>query len=143
EDGIRDRNVTGVQTCALPIFRGFGSDVAEDLDQVLLVHAPRGGGQRPGAEVADPGALPLQPLQGGGDGGVLDMADHLDVEHVGAQQLAGGPGADSGEVHPAQGELLQRVDPAAGAVATGRETRAKRVKASATAATSVAITSSP
>ena len=24
EDGIRDRLVTGVQTCALPIFRGFG-----------------------------------------------------------------------------------------------------------------------
>src|SRR5699024_11739926 len=24
EDGIRDRNVTGVQTCALPIFRGGG-----------------------------------------------------------------------------------------------------------------------
>src|SRR5699024_2217230 len=24
EDGIRDRNVTGVQTCALPIFRGTG-----------------------------------------------------------------------------------------------------------------------
>src|SRR5699024_6094268 len=24
EDGIRDRNVTGVQTCALPIFRLFG-----------------------------------------------------------------------------------------------------------------------
>src|SRR5699024_11353840 len=23
EDGIRDRNVTGVQTCALPIFRGW------------------------------------------------------------------------------------------------------------------------
>src|SRR5699024_12043935 len=23
-DGIRDRNVTGVQTCALPIFFGFG-----------------------------------------------------------------------------------------------------------------------
>src|SRR6202046_5456934 len=23
EDGIRDRNVTGVQTCALPIFEGF------------------------------------------------------------------------------------------------------------------------
>src|SRR5699024_2369898 len=129
--------------------------------QVLLVHAARGGGQRPGAEVADPGALPLQPLQGGGDGGVLDMADHLDVEHVGAQQLAGGPGADSGEVHPAQGELLQRVDQAAGAVVLGGEghpgavvagarcgrdgagDQAKRVKASATSATSVAITSSP
>src|SRR5699024_11624380 len=25
EDGIRDRNVTGVQTCALPIFRGWGA----------------------------------------------------------------------------------------------------------------------
>src|SRR5699024_11823805 len=25
EDGIRDRNVTGVQTCALPILTGFGS----------------------------------------------------------------------------------------------------------------------
>src|SRR5438067_13687455 len=25
EDGIRDRNVTGVQTCALPICRGAGS----------------------------------------------------------------------------------------------------------------------
>src|SRR5699024_11984772 len=24
EDGIRDRNVTGVQTCALPIYSGFG-----------------------------------------------------------------------------------------------------------------------
>src|SRR5207249_8673391 len=24
EDGIRDRNVTGVQTCALPIFAAFG-----------------------------------------------------------------------------------------------------------------------
>src|SRR5699024_11967378 len=24
EDGIRDRNVTGVQTCALPIYRGSG-----------------------------------------------------------------------------------------------------------------------
>src|SRR5699024_11933196 len=26
EDGIRDRNVTGVQTCALPIFGGIGMD---------------------------------------------------------------------------------------------------------------------
>src|SRR5699024_11997297 len=25
EDGIRDRNVTGVQTCALPIWRGLGA----------------------------------------------------------------------------------------------------------------------
>src|SRR5699024_11356243 len=26
EDGIRDRNVTGVQTCALPIFISFSND---------------------------------------------------------------------------------------------------------------------
>src|SRR5207249_5893664 len=26
EDGIRDRNVTGVQTCALPISEGFSND---------------------------------------------------------------------------------------------------------------------
>src|SRR5699024_2624777 len=31
EDGIRDRNVTGVQTCALPIFEG------EPVDTVLAV----------------------------------------------------------------------------------------------------------
>src|SRR5437868_8416216 len=28
EDGIRDRNVTGVQTCALPISMGFGLPAA-------------------------------------------------------------------------------------------------------------------
>src|SRR5699024_11944912 len=34
EDGIRDRNVTGVQTCALPIFRHDDGDVvgADVLD---------------------------------------------------------------------------------------------------------------
>src|SRR5699024_51513 len=35
EDGIRDRNVTGVQTCALPIFNGqeLGEGKAKDDDQ--------------------------------------------------------------------------------------------------------------
>src|SRR5699024_12183517 len=27
EDGIRDRNVTGVQTCALPIFSGIAKEI--------------------------------------------------------------------------------------------------------------------
>src|SRR5438067_5202944 len=36
EDGIRDRNVTGVQTCALPIFVDDGSGMDRDtLDQAL------------------------------------------------------------------------------------------------------------
>src|SRR5207249_6841001 len=33
EDGIRDRNVTGVQTCALPISRGARAAFAEPRDQ--------------------------------------------------------------------------------------------------------------
>src|SRR5205085_7903460 len=31
EDGIRDLTVTGVQTCALPIFAGIGECVAKEL----------------------------------------------------------------------------------------------------------------
>src|SRR6266513_4323631 len=31
EDGIRDRNVTGVQTCALPIFRAWEQVMFDDL----------------------------------------------------------------------------------------------------------------
>src|SRR5207248_8422404 len=32
EDGIRDRTVTGVQTCALPIFKGLPSRIGHLLD---------------------------------------------------------------------------------------------------------------
>src|SRR2546429_1378028 len=41
EDGIRDVAVTGVQTCALPIYRGEpGRDgVARDVTRALLIHA--------------------------------------------------------------------------------------------------------
>src|SRR5699024_11699221 len=34
EDGIRDRNVTGVQTCALPIFADHLANVAGDVPNV-------------------------------------------------------------------------------------------------------------
>src|SRR5699024_5791830 len=47
EDGIRDRNVTGVQTCALPIyfFRTLeaGQALAAEGDDVLLARALAGG----------------------------------------------------------------------------------------------------
>src|SRR5699024_12002253 len=36
EDGIRDRNVTGVQTCALPIL-GLYTQYAMDMDQIIVV----------------------------------------------------------------------------------------------------------
>src|SRR5207249_8558835 len=57
EDGIRDRNVTGVQTCALPIFdleldAGVPGEALADLGQLLV----RGGGEVVPAEVGD---LPL------------------------------------------------------------------------------------
>src|SRR5699024_11467928 len=35
EDGIRDRNVTGVQTCALPIFDEIGEVMAESVIKYL------------------------------------------------------------------------------------------------------------
>src|SRR5256885_11218467 len=47
EDGIRDYKVTGVQTCALPIFARGGAALG---NLARLVHAPHGG-------VADCGVL--------------------------------------------------------------------------------------
>src|SRR2546422_4556248 len=42
EDGIRDVAVTGVQTCALPIFGSRGLVSLEDLDLSLAEEAARG-----------------------------------------------------------------------------------------------------
>src|SRR5699024_12220514 len=36
EDGIRDRNVTGVQTCALPILNSMRRFATQELDSVLI-----------------------------------------------------------------------------------------------------------
>src|SRR5699024_12309981 len=36
EDGIRDRNVTGVQTCALPIYVENPSDIVSEGDTLTL-----------------------------------------------------------------------------------------------------------
>src|SRR5207249_9004064 len=40
EDGIRDRNVTGVQTCALPIYFELGKRIAECGHRVELIAKP-------------------------------------------------------------------------------------------------------
>src|SRR5688572_32389579 len=44
EDGIRDLTVTGVQTCALPIYRGHGG---ADPPIVLFHYAPGRGKEHP------------------------------------------------------------------------------------------------
>src|SRR5207249_9304518 len=56
EDGIRDRNVTGVQTCALPIF--LPDPGVADEHHALLELVVLGALRRPGAAVAgeDPDA---------------------------------------------------------------------------------------
>src|SRR5699024_11443097 len=45
EDGIRDRNVTGVQTCALPI-SGRAGDPGERLPPLSAARCTGGGGGR-------------------------------------------------------------------------------------------------
>src|SRR5947209_16260040 len=57
EDGIRDIGVTGVQTCALPIFDGLLADpvvaVAEERDEDRLALLPRDVGEERGRAPAD------------------------------------------------------------------------------------------
>src|SRR5207237_5860202 len=64
EDGIRDSSVTGVQTCALPIYRNFPyawrTDRAPRVWEVpIQVHAvcvlTRSGGDAVGVEIAEIG----------------------------------------------------------------------------------------
>src|SRR5699024_11702112 len=42
EDGIRDRNVTGVQTCALPILPTAGAVLADAGAEVIKIERPTG-----------------------------------------------------------------------------------------------------
>src|SRR5687767_15849459 len=50
EDGIRDKLVTGVQTCALPIFAGFAHGLRDGgvLDRVAVPQAVGEARERPG-----------------------------------------------------------------------------------------------
>src|SRR5699024_11793909 len=43
EDGIRDRNVTGVQTCALPIFAIIGTKESINGERIISPPSPRMG----------------------------------------------------------------------------------------------------
>src|SRR5690606_39792980 len=65
EDGIRDFHVTGVQTCALPIYRDLVNDLLEQQEQES---GPRGSepqqGSDPGEQAAE-GAGQGEPPDGG------------------------------------------------------------------------------
>src|SRR5207249_8175457 len=67
EDGIRDRNVTGVQTCALPISSTPGGKPPRGIDGVLREigrqpEEPRGGFP-PGVEVLDSNRIRMTSLK--------------------------------------------------------------------------------
>src|SRR5699024_11837195 len=110
EDGIRDRNVTGVQTCALPIFSttsrtrtspppcgrevGEAADGGGDVRVLLVVEIAEDGGRAGGVQL-------VQELVRVG----VDVRDQV-VE----ARLAGGEQVPAGElVDPAGGELLELV----------------------------------
>src|SRR5207302_6738012 len=69
EDGIRDFHVTGVQTCALPIFQGLPLDVGRERRRQLLV-VPAGvvdAGHLPRLDGRHRDGAPGRPGSGGGD----------------------------------------------------------------------------
>src|SRR5438067_10007904 len=68
EDGIRDRNVTGVQTCALPIFRDLlgGRGRGRRLAGRRRIHSRRAWLRRP-LVVPARAAAPSRAARGGAD----------------------------------------------------------------------------
>src|SRR5207249_9273959 len=78
EDGIRDRNVTGVQTCALPI---LARDGRRGEREVHRVRAREGGGQR---QVVALDAVARDVVHAEVDGrvaeGTREERAHVDVE---------------------------------------------------------------
>src|SRR5699024_5209561 len=59
EDGIRDRNVTGVQTCALPIYGGVSTTAFREV--VLALHRDWDRLPDDAGDAPDPGAVDLPP----------------------------------------------------------------------------------
>src|SRR5437868_11367775 len=78
EDGIRDRNVTGVQTCALPIYRDYYLERKYPSFGNL---APRDIASRAAKEVCDEG----RGVGPGGRGVYLDFADA--IRRIGVQGI--------------------------------------------------------
>src|SRR5689334_23966688 len=91
---------------------GEGGVVPAGRERLVL----RRTGPRVGAEVADVGTDPVQRGQRVADPGVGEMTLAVDREAVAAEQLAGRPRLDPGQVDPADGELGQHLEQRAGVV---------------------------
>src|SRR2546430_16164287 len=105
EDGIRDLTVTGVQTCALPIWTRDGAPIPVRRDQP---RPHRRGGP-------DPRQRQPPRLVHGGDGGVsLDWPDRPAHVHVVAGRVPRGPPPDrrGDDVRPANLPVPVRPCPA-------------------------------
>src|SRR5699024_11247674 len=93
EDGIRDRNVTGVQTCALPISDAYatgpaGAPVAQRaLDLREYLEVPRARSSQAGAVVARLVARRSEERRVGKEGRARGY-----VEHEGRRRMAGAGG---------------------------------------------------
>src|SRR5205823_8288257 len=97
EDGIRDKLVTGVQTCALPIFRQRWLLLSLRLDRLLLRPACRRGldgkpfgGNRLGDDLAVPHLVDVRVHQAGDQG--LAEAEEIGRASWGKSVELGGRG---------------------------------------------------
>src|SRR6266540_6482085 len=75
EDGIRDRDVTGVQTCALPIFEGE----ARKLDRQFGRYGAQAEGPNQGTEIVNLRRIQALPLL---LSGILSLAAAAAVAHM-------------------------------------------------------------
>src|SRR5699024_2861800 len=64
EDGIRDRNVTGVQTCALPISTRSRVPSTRERPPPAILPWSRGWGKRPSGNYVDVGTVSGSPVRG-------------------------------------------------------------------------------
>src|SRR5699024_12067800 len=99
EDGIRDRNVTGVQTCALPISKSdFQADWSSECQQTLYEKIDACAAQKNIGE--NPECILIDPL-------VDILTDDKAREHSGCRIKAGFPNQYAG---PGKSDLCDETD---------------------------------
>src|SRR5699024_4261058 len=105
--GIRDRNVTGVQTWALPLYAGAGDvpDGVEGDGAAGLDDRAPGDLPHPGGEVGEREVVEHEDVDAAGEHG-LDLVEavHLHLEPGGVAEPGAGPADRLGEVHALLGE---------------------------------------